>query len=69
MENGTQRGTVKVFMIDRGYGFIQPDDGGEDIFVHLTGCVEAIGQGDKVTFELRDDGRGRGPKAVNVRLD
>jgi hypothetical protein len=36
---------------------------------HLTGCVEAIGQGDKVTFELRDDGRGRGPKAVNVRLD
>ncbi len=49
-------GTVKFFNTTRGYGFIQPDDGSKDVFVHIT-AVERAGmntlhEGQKVSFEL-----------------
>ena len=65
-------GTVKFFNTQKGFGFISPDDGGKDIFVHIT-AVEASGiplldEGMKVSFDTEPDKRGKGPKAVNLQL-
>jgi cold shock CspA family protein len=66
---GRQSGRVKFFHEDRGYGFIIPDDGGDDIFVHksnLAGGLTVLTEGQQVIYEV---GRGRkGPEARNVRL-
>lgn len=56
-------GTVKFFNATKGYGFIQPDDGGKDVFVHIS-AVEAAGlngldDNQKVSYELEEDRRGR----------
>ena len=64
-------GTVKFFNTTRGYGFIAPDDGSKDVFVHIS-AVERSGldqlvEGQKLTFEVEPNARG--PKAVNLRLD
>lgn len=59
-------GTVKFFNDSKGYGFITPDDGGKDVFVHANGLIDEITQGDKVSYEI-EDGR-KGPNAVEVRL-
>ncbi len=65
-------GTVKFFNHSKGYGFIAPDDGGKDVFVHITALersgVPALDEGDKVTFEVEDDPRGRGKQAANIQL-
>jgi CspA family cold shock protein len=65
-----QQGVVKFFNTDKGYGFIKPDDGGRDIFVHVTAVSRAglptLDQGQKVTFEVEPDKKGKGPKAVNL---
>ncbi len=62
-------GTVKFFNATKGYGFIAPDDGSKDVFVHIS-AVEAAGiahlaEGQKVDFEIQPDARG--PKAVNLQ--
>ncbi|PIB25914.1 cold-shock protein [Amylibacter kogurei] len=62
-------GTVKWFNATKGYGFIAPDDGGNDVFVHIT-AVQAAGlQGlnddQKVTYEL-EDGRNGKQSAINL---
>ncbi|GBE43126.1 MAG TPA: cold-shock protein [Rhizobiales bacterium] len=68
----SQSGTVKFFNQSRGFGFITPDDGGKDVFVHITALEQsglpALDEGAKVTFETEPDRRGKGPQAVNVQL-
>ena len=65
-------GTVKFFNHSRGFGFIAPEDGSKDIFVHVSALeasgITAVDEGDKVTFEVTDDPRGRGKQATNVKL-
>ena len=56
-------GTVKFFNAQKGYGFIQPEDGGNDAFVHIT-AVERAGMGtlnqdQKVSYDLEEDRRGK----------
>ncbi|MFN2615708.1 MAG: cold-shock protein [Thermoleophilaceae bacterium] len=62
-------GTVKWFSDDKGFGFITPDDGGKDLFVHHTGIVSqgfaSLEEGAKVSFE--SEAGPKGPKAVNVQ--
>lgn len=57
-------GTVKFFNTEKGFGFITPDAGGRDLFVHKTGTREPIREGDKVAFEVEQSAKG--PNAVNV---
>ena len=69
----SQTGTVKFFNQDKGFGFIKPDDGGADIFVHIS-AVQASGltgltENQKVSYETEPDKRGKGPKAVNLQVD
>ena len=64
-------GTVKFFNTDKGYGFIHPDDGTRDVFVHVSAVTSSglgtLNEGQRVSFEIEDDKRGKGPKAVNLR--
>lgn len=66
------QGTVKFFNHARGFGFIAPEDGSKDIFVHASALensgVASIDEGDKVTFDVADDPRGRGKNAINIAL-
>lgn len=63
-------GTVKWFNAQKGYGFIQPTDGGADIFVHISAVEQAgmdgLNEGQKVDYELEQGQRGR-VSAVNLR--
>ena len=63
-------GTVKWFNSTKGYGFIEPEDGGADVFVHIT-AVQASGmngleEGQKVSYEL-EEGRNGKTNAVNLQ--
>ncbi len=61
-------GTVKFFDGTRGFGFITPEDGGKDVFVHYSNVADSVNLADgmKVTFEV---GAGRkGPEATDVRV-
>ncbi len=66
------RGTVKFFNGEKGYGFITPDEGGRDIFVHVTAVEQAglrsLNEGQKIAFEIEPDKKGKGPKAVNLQI-
>ena len=61
-----QEGTVKFFNETKGFGFITPTNGGEDIFVHSSGLVDNIREKDKVEFET-ESGK-KGINAVQVRV-
>lgn len=63
-------GTVKFFNVDKGYGFIAPDGGGNDAFVHITAVERAgmptLNQDQRVSYELEQDKRGK-MSAVNLQ--
>ena len=64
-------GTVKFFNVNKGFGFISPDDGGQDVFVHIT-AVERSGmgslrEGQKVNFDTETDRRSGKTAATNLR--
>jgi CspA family cold shock protein len=64
-------GTVKFFNTTKGFGFIQPDDGSKDAFVHISAVERAglssLGEGQKVTYEL-ETGRDGKTSATNLQL-
>lgn len=65
-------GTVKWFNSQKGFGFIQPDDGSKDVFVHISAVERAgvgtLNEGQKVTFELVADRRTGKSAAENLRV-
>lgn len=66
LNQAMQTGTVKFFNETKGFGFIKPDEGGEDIFVHASGLIDQIRENDKVKFNVE---RGKkGLNAVNVEI-
>lgn len=64
-------GTVKFFNNEKGFGFIQPDDGSRDVFVHVSTVtssgIGSLSEGQRVSFDVEPDNRGKGPKAVNLQ--
>lgn len=65
------KGTVKFFNQEKGFGFITPEGGAKDVFVHIS-AVQAAGlqtlkDGQQVTFDTEPDRMGKGPKAVNLQ--
>jgi len=66
------KGTIKFFNHSRGFGFVAPEDGSKDVFVHATALersgVPAVNEGDTITFDIEDDPRGRGKQATNIQL-
>ena len=68
-----QAGTGKFFKADKGFGFIMPDNGEADVFVHIS-AVERSGlttleSDQRVTFETEPDRHGKGPKAVELKIE
>ena len=65
-----QTGIVKFFNQAKGFGFITPDQGGKDIFVHISAVersrIAGLDEGMRVSFETEPDKHGKGPKAVNL---
>ena len=59
-------GTVKFFNNSKGFGFIKPSEGGDDIFVHQSGLIDEIRENDEVEFDV-EQGR-KGLNAVNVKV-
>jgi len=65
-KNIMQQGTVKFFNETKGFGFITPNDGGSEIFVHSTGLIDNIRENNTVSYDV-EEGR-KGPNAVNVKI-
>jgi len=65
-------GTVKFFNTSKGYGFVSPEDGSKDVFVHVTALesagIHGLNEGDKITFVLEDDRKGKGKQVAQIEL-
>lgn len=63
-------GTVKFFNGAKGFGFVTPEDGSKDVFVHATALeaagIRSLNEGDRISFVLEDDRRGRGKQAGSI---
>lgn len=63
-------GTLKFFNESRGFGFVTPDDGSKDVFLHVSAIEKSglgrLSEGQKITYTVMDDARG--PKAVDLQL-
>ena len=68
-----QSGTVKFFNTSKGYGFIQPDDGSKDVFVHISALERAgiygLSEGQKVSFETETDRRNGKIAVSNIQAE
>jgi CspA family cold shock protein len=64
-------GTVKFFNAAKGFGFIESDEGGKDVFVHASALeaagIRTLNEGDRVSFVLEDDRKGRGKQAGQLK--
>jgi CspA family cold shock protein len=60
-------GTVKFFNVSKGFGFIAPDDGSKDVFVHQSGLIDKITEGDKVSYDVEKSEKGL--NAVKVKKE
>lgn len=61
------KGTVKFFNNSKGFGFITPEEGGKDVFVHQNGLIDEIREGDTVNYDVEESQKGL--NAVNVKVD
>ncbi|MDX2159356.1 MAG: cold-shock protein [Hyphomicrobiaceae bacterium] len=65
-------GIVKFFNYDKGFGFITPEGGSKDVFVHASALelagIRTLKEGDKVSFVLEDDRKGRGKQAGQIEM-
>ena len=61
-----KKGTIKFFKQDKGFGFIIPEDGGKDIFFHISGIAHAdlVKKGDEIMYDEKDGDKG--PIAFNI---
>lgn len=59
-------GKVKFYNEMKGFGFITPDDGGKEVFVHISGLTDEIREGESVSFDITDGKKG--PNATNVTV-
>jgi cold shock protein len=70
---GTGAGTVKWFNPTKGFGFIQPDDGGQDVFVHISAVEQAglrgLNEGQQVAYDLEADRRSGKTSATNLKVN
>jgi cold shock protein len=66
-------GTVKFYNGQKGYGFIQPDDGSKDVFVHVSALERAgishLAEGQKVSFDVEQDSRSGKVSANNLQIE
>lgn len=65
-------GTVKFFNATKGFGFITPEDGGKDVFVHISAVersgLTTLNEGQNVSYDTEEDRRGKGDKAVDLKV-
>jgi len=61
-----KKGTVKFFNNAKGFGFITPDDGSKDVFVHKNDLIDEIADGDKVSYDVKEGPKGLNAVNVNV---
>ncbi len=71
MDTTMSIGTVKWFNVQKGFGFIQPDDGGKDVFVHISAVersgMQTLSEGQKISYEMETDRRSGKQSAGNLR--
>ena len=63
--NTKTQGTVKFYNTEKRFGFIKPDGSGKDVFIHASGLIDQVAEGDHVEYEVQESPKGL--SAVNVK--